>query len=78
MVVACWRKGGTAEPNAVLMESEYLGGDHRDITHLEAKALLLAATRLAEARRQAWPEPRIHADWKFIVPEILAWLGRRD
>ena len=48
--IACWGAGGTGEPDAVLMESHCLGGGHGDITLLEAKALELAVTRLADGR----------------------------
>ena len=77
VINACWGAGGTGEPDAVLMESHCLGGGHGDITLLEAKALELAVTRLADGRKQAWPGSLSHADWKFIVPEIMAWIGRR-
>ena len=55
VVIACWGSRGSGPPDAVLMESQWLGSGHNDITLLEAKELELAVTRLAEVRGGSWP-----------------------
>ena len=65
-------------PDAVLLESQWLGDSHNDITVLEARALARVVTRLDEARKGAWPEMAPQADIAIIAPEILEWIARRE
>ena len=65
-------------PDAVLLELQWLGDSHNDITLFEARALARVVTRLDEARKGAWPEMAPQADIAIIAPEILEWIARRE
>ena len=77
-VIARWASYGSGPPDAVLLESQWLGDSHNDITLFEARALARVVTRLDEARKGAWPEMAPQADIAIIAPEILEWIARRE
>ena len=78
VVVACWGEDDTGLPATAWLEAEMVGAALEDISLLEAQAFSKAAQRVADFHNGGWPGDRHHPDFDLLLPEVLAWLGRRD